>query len=166
MSNRDNRRLAFWASVALVATMPMVVWWLVGDLSEPNGDIRFVTPISVSPFVEALFGWGSLLLTLWSGSIVWNTRTSFLLCGDRWRVLLRALVIGVLAASGARILTAAVGGGGPIGAGFVLFFGLPVLLYNAARTYEKAVQIRVDNVAPGWTPSTVEWLWARRRWRQ
>lgn len=121
--------------------MPMVVWWLVGDLSEPNGDLRVITPIMVGPGVERFFRLVSAAVFVWSGAALASAGGRYLSNAARRRVLVQALMLGAVAGGAGRIVTAAVGGGGNIGGGILFFFGTPVMLYAIVRTVQRARSI-------------------------
>jgi hypothetical protein len=143
-----GRRAARWPAVAalvLIAAMPVVTWWLVGDQTSPEMRERMqaatpdpgiasgldpdydVRPPRLAATTERTIGVVAVVLVVSSvGALVVATRTGRL---DRrwWPVLAALSLVGAGCALWYRTATAAVDGGN-IGAGILLLFGGPLAL--------------------------------------
>ncbi len=128
------------AGPALVAAVPVVTWWLVGDLStvsladDPDYAFR---PMTLSPMTERAVGIASLALAVGAVAVLaWATRRRAL---DRrwWTVLGLLAAAGCIVGLGWRVLTAGVIGAN-IGAGLFILVGGPVVaalvLFALARS--------------------------------
>ena len=116
------------AIVLLVLVTPVVVWWIVGDVSEvsgPSADYLFRPP-SVSAATETSLGVASHLCAVVSTAMLWRAhrRRPF----GRRRVIAVGclLLVGAIAGYGYRVLTAGVSGAN-IGGGLIILLG-PVII--------------------------------------
>jgi hypothetical protein len=129
-----------------VTTFPVTTWWLVGDLSTvPVSDDPdyFLRPFDIPPGAERTAGLGSTVLTAIALLVLaWATRGR-LLDPRWWGALIPLLAAGAIAGSGWRVLTAG-GIGANIGAGFVVYFGGPVvtalLVWSVAYSFHMALR--------------------------
>lgn len=128
------------AGLCLVIGVPVVTWWLVGDLStasvavDPDYAVR---PLPVSPVTERSVGIASLAIAVGAVAVLtWATRRRAL---DRrwWTVLVLLVAAGGVVGLGWRILTAGVIGAN-IGAGLFIVVGGPLVaalvLFALARS--------------------------------
>lgn len=123
----------------LVLAVTVATWWVVGDLSldEPDLDYAF-RPLPLSPRAEQVAGIAAVALVI-LGSARLARRGSGLRRDPRWlTVLLPLVAVALLVGWGWRVLTAGVFGAN-IGAGFLLLFGVPLLVAALAGTLVRAV---------------------------
>ena len=123
---------------ALVAfAVPVVVWWLVGDLSriEPGGSDQIISFRGFDQGVEMAVGVVALVVLTVASLVLWISCARRL---DRgWFGLLARLVAaGALLAVLVRIATAKTSGAN-IGGGMILFGGIFVWLYLLARAWDQ-----------------------------
>ncbi|MEO7745842.1 MAG: hypothetical protein ABIV05_06390 [Actinomycetota bacterium] len=128
------------AGLCLVVAVPVLTWWLVGDLStvslaeDPDYALR---PLPVNPTTERAVGIASLALAVGAVAVLtWATRRRAL--DRRWvKVLVLLVAAGGVVGLGWRILTAGVIGAN-IGAGLFVFVGGPLVaalvLFALARS--------------------------------
>lgn len=129
-----HRVLARWVVVAaalgLVLTVPVATWWLAGDLStvpvSAGRDYAF-RPWPIGPAVARAAGAGSLAAGIVTVAVLAWATARRVLDIRWWAVLLPLAAAGFIAGAGWRVMTAGVIGTN-IGAGFVVFFGGPVVL--------------------------------------
>lgn len=128
------------AGLSLVIAVPVLTWWLVGDLSTASlaEDPDYaVSPLPVSPTTERAVGTASLALAVGAVAVLtWAARRQAL---DRrwWTVLVLLVAAGGIVGLGWRVLTAGVIGAN-IGAGLFVLVGGPLvaalLLFALARS--------------------------------
>jgi hypothetical protein len=110
----------------MVATTPLIAFWVIGDQSRQGGknDLDYIYRISVAPTVVLITGVLSSLDFVAAARFLFANRP---LSGDRRAAQLVALLMlaGVVLAFGARIVTAGVIGAN-IGGGFLVLVGLPM----------------------------------------
>jgi hypothetical protein len=131
----------------LVLAMPIAAWWVIGDQSEPIDDPDYAfRPLDISSGTERAFGAVALVLVAGSVIVILISARRGRFDASWWRVLAPLIAAGAICGYGWRIMTAGVGGAN-IGAGFVLFFGAPIVL---ALTGWAAVNwIRLQRIKTG-----------------
>lgn len=124
-----------WAGAIVIAATPVVVWWLVGDLSyrgRVEGELDYLLKMPDIPgWSEAVLGGGALI----SGAVSALALVAKVRAGrvdSRWLIVVALLaLIGALLGFAVRVLTAGVIGAnlGPVF--LVIFSVLPTLLVMA-----------------------------------
>lgn len=135
-----RRRPGVIGLVGLVAAGPVATWWLTGDLSEPGGYQRIVAPPELSERAALSTAVVSVAVLVASTTVVVAAWRDGQLDRRDGRAALPVLAAGVLAAVGARVLTAETVGAN-IGGGMVLLAGpfvLLPLLVAGARGWRRA----------------------------
>ena len=122
----------------MVLTVPMVVWWLLGDLSgiEPGGSDQIISVPALDPNVERAFGVVAVVVLSLSCLALWR------MCARRldsawFGVLGRLAGATALLAGLGRVVTANTTGAN-IGGGMIAFVGLFLVLYLVARAWDAA----------------------------
>lgn len=137
------------AAVGLLLAVPVVSWWLVGDLSDDVADPdHLVPPFDLSPGAEQAVGITAAAVALGCAFVVgwawWHRRL-----GRRWRPTLVLLVIaGAAFGVGWRVLTAGAAGANR-DAGLVLLIGLPAIVAFIGVAIVVGVARRPDRVRNG-----------------
>ncbi|MEQ4723134.1 hypothetical protein [Nonomuraea sp. B19D2] len=118
------------AAAACVLATPVVVWWLVGDLSvaaPPSTELdRAIHPPAIGEGAEHAIGIAAALVT--AGTLALLVLASRRRRFDRrwWAALLPALAAGAIAGAGGRVITAGTLGAN-IGAGLTIILGGPLV---------------------------------------
>lgn len=122
----------------MVLTVPVVVWWLLGDLSriEPGGSDQIIAVPALDPNVERAFGVVAVVVLMLSCFALWR------MCARRhdsawFGVLGRLAGASTLLAGLGRVVTAKTPGAN-IGGGMIGFVGLFLVLYLVARAWDTA----------------------------
>lgn len=131
------------AVAALLVSVPVVSWWLPGDLTDEkskalaaDGEVldHMVDPLPLGPTAELVLGIVACVVAAGAAALLIRATMSRRL-EPRWWIVLGPLVVaGVVVGLGWRVITAG-GIGANIGGGLTLLFGLPfvaVLLIVAA----------------------------------
>lgn len=121
-----------WAGAIVVAATPVVVWWLVGDLSyrgqvEGGLDYWYKMP-DIPGWTEAILGGGALIIGAVS-ALVLIAKVHAGWVDWRWLIVVALFVlVGALLGFSVRVFTVGVIGAN-MGAGLLAFFGaFPTLL--------------------------------------
>ncbi|WP_433433394.1 hypothetical protein [Nonomuraea sp. CA-141351] len=118
------------AAAGCVLAAPVVVWWLLGDLSAaapPGTELdHAVRPPAIDPWAERAAGIAAALVA--AGTLALLVRASRRRRFDRrwWAALLPALAAGAIAGAGWRVVTAGTLGAN-IGAGLTILLGGPLV---------------------------------------
>jgi hypothetical protein len=168
MADGDRWHLA---ATSLVGAATASVWLLIGQLVEQGGADYILRIPQLNRVVEVLLGLAAAAVAGMSARAVLRQRDLLITVGW-WRVYGRLLLVGVLVASGGRIVTAA-GTGANIGGGAVLLLGPFPLLYLVERTRLELRSITCERSAGSWIPAHLGgvfavaevglglvWLWA------
>jgi len=131
------------AGATLLLAVPVMTWWLVGDLSTvpPSSDPDyFIRPFRLSPALDWGLGWGSVLVAIVAALLLTWASLRHGLDSRWWSVLGPLLLIGVLVGVGWRVFTAGVIGAN-IGAGLFTFFAGPVIVVLLAWAVFRSVTL-------------------------
>ena len=131
------------AGATLLLAVPVMTWWLVGDLSTvplSSDPDYFIRPFRISPALERVLGWGSVLVAIVAALLLTWASLRKGLDPRWWSVLGPLLLIGVLVGFGWRVFTAGVIGAN-IGAGLVTFFAGPVIAVLLAWAVFRSVTL-------------------------
>ncbi|AZM50265.1 hypothetical protein DMB38_34805 [Streptomyces sp. WAC 06738] len=122
------RQLSAVAAVGLVLACPVWVWWVIGPLDADFDDLDYyIRPPELPPGLEPALGITGIAVAVVCG-LVLVVATCLEWFDWRWWQVIGPLVLaGMGTGYGWRILTAG-GIGANIGAGFVMFFGVPALV--------------------------------------
>jgi len=120
-----SRRTVIWAWTGLVLLMPVVTWWLVGDVSEDP--VRFtdymLRPFDLTTAQQSTAGWAGLaLMVLAMMALSWGTRQGSTRRSDLG-VVAPLLLAGVYVGFTHRVMTAGVVGAN-IGGSILFLTGL------------------------------------------
>jgi hypothetical protein len=131
------------AGVALLVTLPVAAWWVVGDLSFRGSDDLdyFVRPPAVSPALERFAGVGALAVALVATAAL-AVATGRRRLHPRWWLAVPPLIgAGLLTGIFGRVMSAG-GIGVNFGAIFALVLGVPVVLSLVLTSVLAAVVLR------------------------
>ena len=119
--------------LTLVLAFPVATWWVIGDVSETltHPPDYLVRPPEIPKVVENAIGGGALAAWVVAATVVFTAWKAgeVEVHEDWWWVLGMVLAAGGLAAVGERIVTAGTSGAN-IGGGFVLLFGIPLIIVS------------------------------------
>jgi len=144
------------AVVLAVVTLPFAAWWLIGDQStvplsdDPDYTVR---PPHINPSLARDVGIVSVALFVAAIAFALYATQKRWLGGRWWAVIGPLLLVGVIAAFGERLVTAGVIGAN-IGAGFVVFLGVPVVVAAIAWAVTWSFRLRRRSGVSRAMPST------------
>jgi hypothetical protein len=120
----------------VVLMVPIIAWWLIGDLSEPGGSDQFLPIPSIDRRVEQTLGVAASIVTVLACLALWRGCASRI--DRRWfRVLYRLIAAGTVLAIEGRA-TSAKTHGANIGGGMLFFIGTFVVLYLVVGAVDRA----------------------------
>jgi len=131
------------AGATLLLAVPVMTWWLVGDLSTvplSSDPDYFIRPFRIRPALELVLGWGSVLVAIVAALLLTWASLRKGMDPRWWSVLGPLLLIGVLVGFGWRVFTAGVIGAN-IGAGLFTFFAGPVIAVLLAWAVFRSVTL-------------------------
>ena len=147
------------AAAALLVSVPVVTWWLPGDLTDEkskalaaDGEVldHMVEPLPLGSTAELMIGIVACLVA--AGAAAWLIRETLARRLDpRWWIVLGPLVAaGAVVVFDWRMITAG-GIGANVGGGLTLLFGLPVVavLLIVAAVNTLALRRRRGRALPG-----------------
>jgi len=121
-----SRRVAFFAVFAVIAALPVLTWWIVGDVSEDGAeDIMFRAP-ELPAAVDVIVVFGAVALVVCGLALIMTPAGRGHVGRREWLAMLPLLLLGLFVGFAARVLTARVGGAN-IGGGLLLF-AAPVIV--------------------------------------
>ncbi len=128
--------------LVVVVSVPIVVWWLVGDISEPGGSSQFLSIRSVDPNFERILGLVSLLSLMLACLTLWRACVGRI--DPAWlRVLGGLIAAGTVLAVMGRLLTASTVGAN-IGGSMMYFVGTFLILYLVVGAFDRARRLWVE----------------------
>ena len=120
----------------VVLMVPIIVWWLIGDLSEPGGSDQFLPIPPIDRRVEDILGVAATMVTVLACLALWRSCASGV--DRRWfRVLYRLIAAGTVLAIEGRATTAKTHGAN-IGGGMLFFVGTFAVLYLVTGAVDRA----------------------------
>lgn len=125
-----NRGTLLTAAAVLVAAVPVAAWGLMGrqnatELPASQLDYAY-QPLGIPDGLDTVLGASALLMAGVGTALLVRASRSGALDKRWWGVLAPLIMAGLLVGTGWRVMTAGVIGAN-IGAGFVVFFGGPVV---------------------------------------
>lgn len=119
------------AAVALVLSLPLAAWWVIGDQSTPAALAAtpnfFIRPPTIDAAAERTAGIVAAVVAVTAAVILVRATATGRLDPHWWSVLAPLMLVAVGCGYAARILTAGVIGAN-IGAGLILMVGGPAVL--------------------------------------
>lgn len=151
----DERGWHLSAASSVVAST-LAVWFLVGQLAEEGGtDYIFRIP-RLNRTIEIVLGFIAVATAITSAAVA-GRRRDLLIEAGWWRVYGRLLLIGLVVASGLRIVTAA-SGGANIGGGMILYLYPIPLLYFVEHALREARALRGAGYPDPCSFWSLDWL--------
>lgn len=121
-----TRPVALIAVFAVIAAVPVLTWWIVGDVSEEGAeDIMFRAP-DLPATVDLILVFGAVTLFVCGLALIMTPAGRGHVGRREWSAMLPLLLLGLFVGFGGRLVTARVGGAN-IGGG-LLWWAAPVVV--------------------------------------